>query len=266
MHPGRQGFVRTSCLTGRNALVIGGSGGIGARVAAELARRGARIAVHGSTPESAGQTARAIERDGGVADPFGLDLDAALARGTPPAGFNAFGFTVRALLSHMPEPDILVVAYGPFLRAPLASTGPEDWGRLTLLNLALPGALASAFLPGMAARRWGRMIFFGGTRTDGIRAYRSNAAYAAAKTGLSVLVKSLAAEGAPDNVAAIAVCPGLVDTEYLDDDTRRSLRAAAPGGILIDPEAIARHAVDLIDADPCPANGAVTSLDGGFAP
>lgn len=235
-------------------------------MAAELARRGARVLVHGRSEASAARAVRAIAAGGGDAEPFGLDLESSLAGTGTPDGAEGLRAIIGAFLARMSEPDILVVAYGPFLRATLAETAAEDWSRLALLDLALPGALASALLPGMSARRWGRMLFFGGTRTDGIRAYRSNAAYAAAKTGLSVLVKSLAAEGAPDNVAAIAICPGLVDTEYLDDETRAALRAMAPGGILLDPETIARHAIDLIDADPCPASGAILGLDGGFAP
>ena len=161
--------------------------------------------------------------------------------------------------------DILVVAFGPFLRKSLAETAVSDWERLSLLDLALPGALSSALFPAMAERGWGRILLFGGTRTDGIRAYSSNAAYAAAKTGLAVLAKSLAVQGAPKGVGALFVCPGLVDTEYLGDEERETLRLRAPAGRLLKPGEVAEPALDLLAAEPCAASGAVLCIDGGLS-
>ena len=157
------------------------------------------------------------------------------------------------------------LALGPFLRKSLADTSAADWERVALLDLALPGALASALLPAMAARGWGRILLFGGTRTDGIRSYSSNAAYAAAKTGLAVLAKSLAAEGAPDGVGCVLVCPGFVDTEYLDEGERIALRRRSPRGRLVSPGEVARAAIGLLAADPCIASGSIVTLDGGLS-
>ncbi|MGB4571217.1 MAG: SDR family NAD(P)-dependent oxidoreductase [Rectinemataceae bacterium] len=241
-----------SHFAGRSALVVGGSGGIGAHVAMQLAARGAIPVIQGRDPGRVAAAVARIEAAGGQAKPLALELNSA-----------------RDLIDALDEPlrfDILVVAFGPFVQKSLADTSPEEWERLAVLDLALPGAMASALLPGMLARGWGRMLFFGGTRTDGIRAYRSNAAYAAAKTGVSVLVKSLAAEGGDRNVAAIAVCPGLVGTEYVSPGVRDALSASAPGGRLLAPGEIARISLDLLDADPCSASGALVSLDAGFSP
>lgn len=125
--------------------------------------------------------------------------------------------------------DIVISAYGPFLQKPLALYTPQDWEHLVGHNLTLPGALVSLYLSGMLQRHFGRFLFFGGTRTDALLTYKTNAAYASAKAGLNVLVKSLAAEGRDLNVASLLVCPGLVDTEYLDDAAREALLAKAPG-------------------------------------
>ncbi len=239
-------------FSGRRALVLGGSGGIGRAVCLALARRGAELIVHG------GSRAERLEST----------LVEARSAGSPAAR----GFLLRIespsdlldLLPGLGRVDILAAAFGPFVRKSLAETAAADWERLALLDLALPGALCSALLPAMADRGWGRILLFGGSRTDGIRAYSSNAAYAAAKTGLAVLAKSLAAEGAASNVACLLACPGLVDTEYLDEAGRGRLRARAPGGRLLEPGAVAEAAVALLAADPCPASGAVLSLDGGL--
>ena len=160
--------------------------------------------------------------------------------------------------------DILAVAFGPVVRKALHETGAADWERLALLDLALPGALASALIPAMAARGYGRILFFGGTRTDSIRAYSSNAAYAAAKTGLAVLAKSIAAEYSQAGIGAFVLCPGFVDTEYLGEGQRADHRSKAPGGRLLEAEEIAEFAASLVAAEPCIASGAVVALDGGL--
>lgn len=162
--------------------------------------------------------------------------------------------------------DIVVVAFGPFLRKPLAACVAAEWEDMALLNLALPGALASRYFPAMSGRGFGRFLFFGGTRTDAIRGFSSNAAYAAAKTGLGVLAKSIAIEGAPHNVAAVTVCPGLVRTEYIGQEEEVALLRMAPGGKLSSSTAVASAALDLIASDPCLASGAIVALDAGFSP
>jgi len=243
-------------LSGRRALVVGGSGGIGAALCRELARHGASLVVHGGS--SAGRLEGLIDglkRSGAEAKGFLMELEGKQ---------GSIGRLVQALPS-LGRIDILVLAFGPFLRASVARTSAEDWERLSLLDLALPGALSSALLPGMAERGWGRILLFGGTRTDSIRAYSSNAAYAAVKTGLGVLAKSLAVEGASRGVSCVLVCPGLVDTEYLTEADRVEYRARAPGGLLLSPEDLARASVQLIAADPCAASGAIVNLDGGLA-
>ncbi|HTX73435.1 MAG TPA: SDR family NAD(P)-dependent oxidoreductase [Rectinemataceae bacterium] len=241
-------------LEHRRAFVVGGSGGLGRAVACELARRGASLLVHGgSSRERLEATLRELRELGSRSASF----DSLLLPIARP----------RDLVARLPELgkiDILVCSFGPFLRSSLAHTSAEDWERLALLDLALPGALASALLPAMGARHWGRMLFFGGTRTDAIRAYRSNAAYAAAKTGVAVLVKSLAVEGGASGVAALGICPGLMDTEYLDEGLRQELRAKAPGGELLDSVGLARAAVDLLAAEPCVATGSIVNVDGGL--
>jgi NAD(P)-dependent dehydrogenase (short-subunit alcohol dehydrogenase family) len=245
-------------LEARRAFVVGGSGGFGRALALALAARGASVVVHGGSSserlESTLSELRSIRELRGRKDQDFRGLLRAVERPDD----------ILAELGGLGRIDILVVAFGPFVRKRLGETSGADWERLALLDLALPGALASALLPAMARSGWGRMLFMGGTRTDSIRAYRTNAAYAAAKTGLAVLAKSLAVVGAPHGVACVGACPGLVDTEYLDSETRDRLRALSPRGRLLDPAEIAEPAIELIAADPCAASGAVVNLDGGL--
>lgn len=238
-------------LAGRRALVIGGTGGIGRATARALAVRGAGLfLLGGSSVERLESSLEEFRR-------LGVSVDGRLMALERPD-------ELCTLLPSLGVFDLLVMAFGPFYQGKLHKMGSAAWERLALLDLALPGALASALLPSMMERRWGRLLFFGGSRTDGIRAYRSNAAYAAAKTGLAVLVKSIAAEYAAYGIGAVLVCPGLVDTEYLSPERRLELLGTAPGGRLIPPDGIGEIAAALVAAEPCIASGALVSLDGGL--
>lgn len=246
-----EGYRRASIFCGKRALVVGGSGGIGRAVAFDLASRGASLLIHGKSGLKVDAAVRAIAEKGGQAQGITCPI-------TQPGAF-------LEELEHFGTFDVIVVAFGPFLRKPLAACGAAEWEEMALLNLALPGALASRYFQAMSDRGFGRFLFFGGTRTDAIRGFTSNAAYAAAKTGLGVLAKSIAIEGAPHNVAAVTVCPGLVHTEYIGPEEEASLVRMAPGGTLSNPADVAATALDLIASDPCLSSGAIVSLDAGFS-
>ncbi|MFH2114304.1 MAG: SDR family oxidoreductase, partial [Spirochaetota bacterium] len=111
---------------------------------------------------------------------------------------------------------------------------------------------------------FGRILLFGGTKTELPRGFRMNAAYASAKTGLGVLARSVAAEFASSNVACTVVCPGMVDTEYLDIKTRKHFAELAPGGKLTEPERIASFVVNLLLGDMALINGSAINTDDGL--
>lgn len=160
--------------------------------------------------------------------------------------------------------DILVMAYGPFVQKPLADTTAEEWRSTALACLALPGIVASAAAMAMAERGFGRILLFGGTRTDAIRGFKSNAAYASAKTGIGVIAKSIAVEFGGRGVSCAVLCPGFVDTEYLTDTMRSTLSSASPRGSLIPASEIADLALYLVSGGMDLANGAVLVADGGL--
>jgi NAD(P)-dependent dehydrogenase (short-subunit alcohol dehydrogenase family) len=251
MNEGRQ--EEKSRFSGKRALVVGGSGGLGAEVSAELARRGARLVIHGKSKAKVETLCRKIADGGGEAQPLPFNLDTSQ---------DLFEFC--RIVSQIEDIQILALAYGPFVQKPLEDHSPEDWVRASVLDLALPGALVSLCLPGMKSRGFGRILLFGGTRTDVIRSFSTNVAYAAAKTGLGVLAKSIAAQGASRNVAAILACPGFVRTEYLSEETIARLKEKSPVGELFHAGGLVSPLLDLLQAEPCAASGAVISLDGGL--
>jgi len=237
-------------LGGLRALVVGGTGGIGLATARALASDGASLIIHGHVQERLESQAAALRNLGTDV----MTVCADLASGDPPA----------VLLEHARAADLLVMAYGPFVNKSLAETTTADWRLIAMGGLALPGIVATAAAQGMASRGFGRILLFGGTRTDAIRGFKTNAAYAAAKTGLGVLAKSIAVEFGGAGVSCAVVCPGFVDTEYLDAPMRQRLTLTSPRGGLIPVAEIAGLAISLLEGQMDLANGSIIVADRGL--
>jgi NAD(P)-dependent dehydrogenase (short-subunit alcohol dehydrogenase family) len=227
----------------RRALVVGGSGGIGRAVSRQLLALGNDVVATGAHREKLESLAAEVAEEPGSF--LGVQITA-----TQPGEF----------LSALPEelePDILVCAYGPVLYKPVGQTTLQEWSVLTGMNLVLPGALVTRYLPGMLDRGFGRILLFGVAGSDQVRGYREIGAYAAAKTGLSVLVSSLAEEMADTGVAVSALLPTYVDTEYLSDDECRRYRGRIGNNRLEKPDEIAETACYLISAKDSRHNGKI---------
>lgn len=244
------GFSVRDGVSGLKALIVGSTGGIGYSIAETLADGGAGIVMHGRDPAKTAAKADLIRERGTVISTICADLSGG---DIPDILFNAAR-----------ESDIVVLAYGPFVYKPLSETTPDDWRLTAYAGLALPGMLATEAAKAMAARGFGRILLFGGTRTDAVRGFKANAAYAAAKTGLGVLAKSIAVEFGPQGVSCAVLCPGFVDTEYLDDQMRAKLSALSPRGGLIPGLEIAAMASYLVSGGMELANGAVIVADKGL--
>ncbi|GHU21544.1 hypothetical protein FACS1894172_07390 [Spirochaetia bacterium] len=236
-------------FSGRSALVIGGTGGIGRKCAEELGSRGAFVTVHGGfSPERLESTLESIRNAGGDADGFLFPVE------NPEAS--------EYILTKVPDPDILVCAWGPFLRGALETMTGSDWSTMVNLNLAFPGSLVSGVLPAMIAKQWGRILLFGGTGTDTIRGFSTTALYSAAKTGLGVLAKSVARTASAYSITCNVLCPGLVDTEYSDPAAICYNHKKNPDHLPLYPEDIARVACAVLENPSI--NGAVIPADRGL--
>ena len=186
-------------LDGRAALITGGSDGLGRGMALRFAQSGADVAI---LARSAGKLAEAkamIEKAAGtrvVTLPCDL-LDAAATR-------EAFATAEKAL----GKIDILVNNAGTSRAGPFESITDEDWHEDIELKLMAAVRLARCALPGMKARRWGRII---NVLNTGAKAPRPGGA----PTGVSraaglALTKVLAGDGAPYNVLVNALMVGLI--------------------------------------------------------
>ena len=238
-------------LAGRSALIVGGTGGVGRRMALSLARAHAAIVVHGGHDRQKGeQVVQQIDREGGTARLMMLELRS-MSDSVPLAESAA-------------EVDVLVCAFGPFLRAPLEQTGASQWQRVVDLNLVLPGVLVSSALPAMIEHGFGRIILFGGTGTDTTRGYTTVAAYSAAKIGLGVIAKSIARSYAKKNVTCNVLTLGYVDTEYVSERDRTAWSARSRTGALQSADEIADFAAQIVCSKSGIPNGAVIDLSAGM--
>jgi len=236
-------------FSGKKALIIGGTGGIGRAVALTLAERGAELTVHGgSSAERLENTLKTIKERGAKGDGFLLRIES-------PA-------SAEEIIARAPKPDILVCAWGPFKRGKLEALDREFWQDMVESNLVFPGVLVSLCLRGMMERRWGRILLFGGTNTDTLRGFTTTTAYSAAKTALGVLAKSTALTAASHGVTCNVLCPGLTDTEYSTEEMLRYNRGKSLCGKPLSPEQIALTALNILED--ASLNGAVIPVDQGI--
>lgn len=237
-------------FSGKKILIAGGTGGIGAALTARLLPSGGEITVIGRHNPFSGDTGRRTPDRQGSRRFLPINLDSREC--------------LPELEKEAENTDILCVARGAFLQKPLHETSPEEWEAAVFSNLVMPGAAVSSALKNMKEKGWGRILLFGGTRTDRIRGFATNAAYGAAKTGISSLIRSVAETYAPYGISCCGICPGFTETEYVPEEQKKRLAEKIPGGKLISPDKIADIAVLLLTN--FELNGSIITPDCGWTP
>jgi len=188
-------------LAGRVALVTGASSGIGAALAAMLAEEGARVAVAARREAELRELARRIELAGGTALTVATDLtdDAALRR------------LVERTVDELGPIDVLVNNAGFAVWKPLELTSVAEWDQTFAVNIRAPALLTTTVLPGMQARRFGRIVNIGSEA--GVAIVPGLAAYCVSKHALVALTEVVQDANHENGIKAWVVCPGFVDTE-----------------------------------------------------
>jgi 3-oxoacyl-[acyl-carrier protein] reductase len=185
----------------RTAFITGAGKNIGRAIALDLAGRGIDVVINGRTDKAACEEVQSAARARGVrATVVMADVGiAAEAQAAAAVALKEFGTIDIFVANAAIRPD------KPFLE-----TTPDDWRRVMATNLESAIHLCQAFLPGMIAKRWGRIVLI--TGRNAMRGYAGHVTTSVAKHGLLGLTKTLAREFGGRGVTVNAISPGTIDT------------------------------------------------------
>lgn len=241
-------------LTGKVALVTGGSRGIGRAISTALAGQGAAVAVnYVSNKDAADAVVSEIVEQGGSAIAIQGDVADEAARLVDETKEQLDGIHVLVNNAGLTQDDLML------------RMSEEAWDRVMAVDLRGAFVATKAALRPMIRQRWGRIINI--ASVAGLVGNPGQANYAAAKAGLIGFTKSVAKEVASRNITANAVAPGLVATEMTADLTEAQNQAVlqmAPLGRAATPEEIAPAVVYLASDEAAYVTGSVLTVDGGL--
>ena len=245
----------------KTVVVTGGGGGIGGATCRRFAAEGARVAVFDLNTGAAEQVADAIRTAGGQARAFTCDI----------TDRTSVDQAVAAAEAALGPIDVLVNNAGWDIFKPFTKTEPAQWDKLIAINLTGALNMHHAVLPGMAARKQGRIV---NIASDAARVGSSGeAVYAACKGGLVAFSKTLAREHSRHNITVNVVCPGPTDTALFADykegagNPEKLLEAftrSIPLGRIGQPDDLPGAILFFASSDASDVTGQVLSVSGGL--
>lgn len=244
-------------LTGKTALVTGGSRGLGRAIALALAGQGADVAInYRGNAEAAEEVAQQIT---------GLGRRANTIQGDTSEGREACEAMVNAALGEFGSIEILVNNAGITRDNLIMRMDAEEWDTVIDTNLSGPFWMTRAIARPMLKARSGRIINM--SSAAGRMGNAGQANYAAAKAGLIGLTKTTARELASRGITCNAIAPGLITTDLTADLPKaatEALKGMTPLGYIGTVDDVAAAAVYLASDEARYVTGQVLGVDGGI--
>jgi 3-oxoacyl-[acyl-carrier protein] reductase len=243
-------------LTGKTAIVTGGSRGIGRAVSLLLAREGANVAiVYAGNTAAAEETKQQAEALGAAAAVFQCDV----------ADEQAVADMVKAVKTQFGSVDILVNNAGITRDGLLMRMKEADWQAVLDTNLTGVYHCTKAVSKLMMKQRHGAVINLSSVVGETGNAGQAN--YAAAKAGIIGFTKAVAKELASRNIRVNAVAPGYVETDMtagLPDSAKEDMLRSIPLGRPATADDVAQAVLFLASDQACYITGQVLNVDGGM--
>ena len=239
-------------LNGKNALITGASGGIGAAIAKALHAAGATVALSGTRVEPLQALAAALGSRVFVL-PCNLS-DAEAVTALPKQATDAMGSV-----------DILVNNAGITRDNLFMRMSDDEWSSVIEVNLTSTMRLCKGVVRGMMKARWGRIINI--SSIVGTTGNPGQANYAASKAGMVGMSKSIAYEVASRGITVNCVAPGFIATamtDKLNDDQKAGILGQIPAGRMGDPAEIAAAVLYLASIEAGYVTGATIHVNGGM--
>ncbi|MEM7596580.1 MAG: SDR family NAD(P)-dependent oxidoreductase [Pseudomonadota bacterium] len=239
----------------RRALITGGTGGVGAAVAQDLAGAGFHVVITDMDAQACDTLAKEISQAGGSAEGAALDVTDRAA--------------VEALFARQDDKggiDTLVTSAAIVKAAPILDFDPEDWNRILDVNLTGTFHCCQAAGRRMAEAGFGRIITISSVNGQIANSFRG--AYSCTKGGVDMLTRLLAAELGAKGVTANAVAPTPVDTPMIlkvhGAQDRKRWTDQIPAARYAQPQEVAAAVTFLASEDAAYINGHILNIDGGF--
>ena len=251
--PSQQPKIMTTIV--RRALITGSTSGIGRAIAEALAARGAHVLIAGRNTQRGEQVVAAIRSARGQAQFVSADLSSARS-------VAELATQSDKLLGGV---DILVNNAGIFSFGPTAETNEDAFQSMYAVNVRAPYFLTAKLAPGMANRRWGRIVNI--TTMVAYLGMPGAALYGSSKAALQLLTQAWAAEFGPNGVTVNAVAPGPIRTPGTEGmgEALEQLGKTVPAGRVGTPAEVAAAVAFLVSEEAAYVNGATVSVDGGRA-
>lgn len=242
-------------LESKVALVTGASRGIGAAIAAELGKAGAKV-IGTATSEKGAEAISARLAEQSI-DGKGMVLNVTDA--------DSVASVLKAVQEQYGAPQILVNNAGITKDNLLMRMSDEEWFDVINTNLSAVYRLSKSCLRGMMKARWGRIINISSVVGQMGNAGQTN--YSATKAGVMGFTRSLAKEVGSRSITVNAVAPGFIDTDMtkeLSEDQKSLMLGAIPLARLGQPEEIAKVVKFLASDDSAYVTGETIHVNGGM--